>query len=164
MKVLLMRHGIAAQINELPAGSRSDDLRPLTQTGKERVTQCAAFYQKAFPEAAVILHSPLLRAIQTAELVAAKFPYIERLESTFLRPSTHPEDFLPIASSLRLPDNFIIVSHEPFLSNLAAFWTTGLNDSFTIFKESGALLLEAQEFEPRRAMISWMMAPDLITV
>ena len=66
MKLYVMRHGPAADLAE----SGSDDDRALTASGRERVRGVAKALVDAQEAPLRILTSPLVRAVQTAEIVA----------------------------------------------------------------------------------------------
>src|SRR5512138_3411329 len=67
MDIILMRHGRSA-----PRGSHEgpDDERPLTRDGSRRVKHALPGLHQAVPHIDRVVTSPLLRARQTAELVA----------------------------------------------------------------------------------------------
>jgi len=66
-----MRHGIAAELGE--GGVISDSERPLTPEGRARLEQAATGLRRLNPKYNLIFTSSLLRARQTAEVVAVAF-------------------------------------------------------------------------------------------
>src|SRR4051812_47187655 len=66
MKLYVMRHGPAA--DDSPSGRDAD--RALTAAGRERVAAVAKALVDAGEEPFAILSSPLVRAVETAEIVA----------------------------------------------------------------------------------------------
>ena len=66
MKLYVMRHGPAA--DDSPSGRDAD--RALTPAGRERVTLVAKALTEGGEEPFAILSSPLVRAVETAEIVA----------------------------------------------------------------------------------------------
>ena len=69
MNLYLLRHGIAA---ERGAGQSAGDAdRPLTTKGRRKLRRAAAAMRTMQLSFDVILSSPLVRARQTAELIAS---------------------------------------------------------------------------------------------
>ncbi len=64
MKLYFLRHGEA----DWPNWTGSDDERPLTDAGKKELRRVAKFLTQIGVAPSVILSSPLLRAVQTAEI------------------------------------------------------------------------------------------------
>ncbi|MBV8149574.1 MAG: histidine phosphatase family protein, partial [Candidatus Eremiobacteraeota bacterium] len=67
MIVYFVRHGAAVDAQEW---SGSDDNRPLTQKGRDRMERVGERLEDLEIEADAIVTSPLLRAKQTAEILA----------------------------------------------------------------------------------------------
>src|SRR6478736_9710352 len=67
MRLYVMRHGPA--VDDAPSGR--DDDRELTASGRRRVRAVAQALLEAGELPRVILSSPLVRALQTAEIVCA---------------------------------------------------------------------------------------------
>jgi phosphohistidine phosphatase len=116
VRIYLVRHGDA--IPEEDAGSDRD--RWLSARGREaaRVLGRLLREQAVAPDA--ILSSPLPRAVQTAELLAASLDYLGLVSSRrCLEPSAQPR---VAATAIReAGGSVLVVSHEPILSALGAF-------------------------------------------
>lgn len=114
MEIYFLRHG--------PAGSRAewsgdDDARPLTDEGKARMTREAAALQKLGVAPAVILTSPLARARQTAEIVAARLGSPDFVVcDERLSPGFGPHDLADILGDHRGVSSIMLVGHEPDFS------------------------------------------------
>lgn len=140
LDLLVVRHAIA----EDRAASGRDEDRALTGEGRERMQ--AAVRGLAALELRVerVLHSPWLRARQTAELLA---PLVEgrpplRACPQLAQPPDH--GLLALLDAPRLA----LVGHEPWLSQLVAWLTCGSRErgaAFEFRKGSVARL----EGEPR---------------
>ena len=83
MRIFLLRHGIAA--GHSAGGLRTDSERPLTEEGVEELREACDRYALHLPTPDRIVSSPLLRARQTAEIVARAVRYAGTIEhsSTF---------------------------------------------------------------------------------
>lgn len=118
-RLYLMRHGNALSPGE--AGVATDALRPLSDKGRRDVPRMAAELKRREGKPALILHSPLRRAAQTAQLAA------EALEGAL------PEAFTPLDNTLA-PDQVLehleqragkaaavlAIGHQPQLGEIAA--------------------------------------------
>lgn len=116
MRIYLVRHGDA--VPEEDAGSDRD--RWLSARGREaaRVLGRLLREQAVTPDA--ILTSPLPRAVQTAELIAASIDYLGTISSRrCFEPSAHPR--VAAQELLAAGGSVIVVSHEPAVSTLGAF-------------------------------------------
>lgn len=136
MKLYLMRHGEAE--NTWP-----DSERCLTDKGRERSAKVARILRSAGVEPGVkVVSSTLVRARQTADIVRRE------LNSTCgeliwegVTPSDPTE---PLALQLcTVPDDLVLVGHNPLFSMLAARLLTDDELGMGIaFKKSGCLCLE----------------------
>lgn len=116
MNLYLVRHGDA--VSEDDAGSDRD--RWLSARGREAVRILARLLreQQLAPDA--IVCSPLPRAAQTAELLAAGLDYLGVIESLrCLEPAAHPR--VAAAEVTNRGTSIVVVGHEPSLSALGAF-------------------------------------------
>ena len=116
MRIYLVRHGDA--VPEEEAGSDRD--RWLSPRGREaaRVLGRLLREQAIAPDA--VLCSPLPRAVQTAELIAASLDDLGTITSLrSLEPAAHPR----VASTaiMAAGASVLVVSHEPAISALGAF-------------------------------------------
>jgi len=110
MHLFLMRHGSA----EPSAGSDAD--RTLTDRGCTEVQAVAAALEKAGYRPGIIVHSPLVRARQSAELLSAWFGGLRCLERREVIEGG--QELLNVLGSLDLEDP-LVVGHEPGIPRLA---------------------------------------------
>jgi phosphohistidine phosphatase len=116
VRIYLVRHGDA--VPEEDAGSDRD--RWLSSRGREAARVLGRLLREQAVAPDVILSSPLPRAVQTAELLAASLDYLGTVTSLrCLEPAAQPR----VASSaiLSAGASVIVVSHEPAISALGAF-------------------------------------------
>ena len=71
MHLLVIRHAIAADRAGTGSRGQSDALRPLTGEGRRKMADGALGLRALVPTLDVMASSPLVRAQQTAEIVAA---------------------------------------------------------------------------------------------
>ena len=116
MRIYLVRHGDA--VPEENAGSDRD--RWLSPRGREAARILGRLLRETRVEPDVIVCSPLPRAVQTAELIAASVDYIGHIESwRCLEPSAQPR--VAANQLAALGTSVIVVGHEPSISALGAF-------------------------------------------
>ena len=73
MQVLVVRHAIAEQREEFAPTGKDDSQRPLTHDGRRKMRRGAVGLRAVVPAIDVLATSPLLRAVQTAEILAAVY-------------------------------------------------------------------------------------------
>jgi phosphohistidine phosphatase len=114
-----MRHGPAEEA--APSGVDAD--RALTSAGRDRVHNVAKELAAAGEEPLHIVTSPLVRAVQTAEIVAIVTKLSERGGSVEVRREVAPGgDSVKLAYRLAVEGakRVMLVGHEPDLSALLA--------------------------------------------
>ncbi len=116
MRIYLVRHGDA--VPEEDAGSDRD--RWLSPRGREAARILARLLREQAVAPDVILASPLPRAVQTAELLAAGLDYLGTVTSLrCLEPAAQPR--VAASAILSAGAAVIAVSHEPAISAIGAF-------------------------------------------
>jgi len=163
MDLIILRHAIAVD-RGLP-GYEDDSQRPLTPKGVARMRQIAKGLKGMHPKLDLILTSPFLRALQTAQIVAAEYKMEKLLHtSDALTPLQSPaaiireiNDMLPGLSSLML------VGHEPFLSTLTSVLLCGDESLRLVLKKGGVCKLSAEDLRYGRcATLEWLATPKLL--
>lgn len=135
MDLYVLRHGIAAErdVRRYP----DDDLRPLTGKGIARMRREAAGMRALGLTPDAIVSSPLLRAMQTAEIARDALGAALSV-SEALVPGAHPALLLAeLAGAYGDGDAALVVGHEPHLSRLVSFALTGSADQIVRLKKGG---------------------------
>lgn len=110
MQLLLMRHADT----QSGASYAQDELRPLTDHGRSVQATLAKFLHSRGIMADYILHSPRLRALQTAEIVAQGLQFPNQLiESQVLDGGFSVESLLTELEKYAAKPVVICVGHEP---------------------------------------------------
>ncbi|MFZ0334180.1 MAG: phosphoglycerate mutase family protein [Candidatus Acidiferrales bacterium] len=157
MKLHLFRHGIAID-REDPA-CPSDHDRFLTPKGIAK-TQAAAHGLRALGlKPNVIMTSPLLRAVQTAEIACEVLGYpVKKLrQSEALTADARPADLFEELSGLKA-EEVICVGHAPNLDEVIAF-AIGSHTAVTSLKKAGLGSLEIESFAPPHGVIVGIYSP-----
>jgi phosphohistidine phosphatase len=137
MKVLLVRHAIALD-RDTPG--ISDHLRPLTEEGADRFRKSARAIA-TLVTANAVLTSPLLRAKQTAEILARHWPGVSTQETESLGTGSR-ERFETALARLPRGSTVAAVGHEPSVSEWTAQWLGAKSAEAFAFKKGGVALIE----------------------
>jgi phosphohistidine phosphatase len=144
MDVLLMRHGEA--VGEAPG--LGDAGRFLTEKGRKITRRTARWLAKRPKRCpAVIWTSPLVRAVQTAEILAEVAGVRAGVQVVAeLSPGRDPKDLIALLRAEPHKGPLALVGHEPSLSLLAAA-LLGVS-TLPGFKKSGVVALTLEGEEP----------------
>ena len=163
MLLLVIRHAIAEDKERFASTGRSDDLRPLTAAGRSKMRRAARGLRAFARVPALLATSPLVRARETADIVAAELGVtrIETVES--LRPEKSYDELIACLAALRVPDEELLalVGHEPHLGGFVTWLMTGSDQSRIDLKKGAACLL-AFDGPPRAgdAILQWLATPS----
>ena len=169
MNLLVVRHAIAEDKERFAATGRSDDQRPLTEEGREKMRRVADGLKQVTRRAHHLASSPLVRARETAEIIAPalRAQRIELVEA--LRPDQPYEELLKWLRGRGMPNGYeaeddertvAIVGHEPHLSGLVTWLMTATKDSRIELKKGAACLLEFSGAPASgAATLCWSLTP-----
>src|SRR5262249_1167521 len=108
-----LRHGVAA---DRETWDLSDDERPLTEEGIQKMVQAAKGLKKWKFNPEILISSPLARALQPAQIVRTPLSLSGRIEvEEALRPGGSLAEFLKKIRK-RKEGSFLLVGHEPSMS------------------------------------------------
>jgi phosphohistidine phosphatase len=161
MNLYLLRHGIAAAKDD-PA-FESDSERPLTKKGLKKFRKAARGIERLGVSFDAILSSSLVRARQTADIVAeilGQESIVEEIPA--LAPDSSPEQLLSELSRLEGKEHLMLVGHEPFLGKLAGFLLMRRNDSDVQIplKKGGICRIEIDTVPPTQpGQMHWLLTP-----
>ena len=155
----MIRHAIAKEPAKWAETGRPDTLRPLTRRGRERMQEAARGLQRQLPSVDRLLTSPLTRAVQTAEIVAARYERLEPQVSEALSPGQPPAAMVEVLRGLDAA-TVAVVGHEPDLGVLVG-WLLAASDTLCVeLKKGAACLLELGDApQPGLAVLEWLLAP-----
>ncbi|MGM0593274.1 MAG: CHAD domain-containing protein [Pseudomonadota bacterium] len=159
-QLLILRHAIALDRDEAARQGLSDAERPLTPKGERRMAQVATSLQSQLERPALILNSPLLRARQTAELLARRYPGVRRQTCKALSPGTPPTELIDALAKYEYHGPLVLTGHEPDLSTLIALLVFGEECANIQLKKAGAALLTfTKPIDRGRATLEWLLLP-----
>jgi len=153
MQLFLVRHAIAAPSTP----ERPDATRPLTAAGRDKFVQAVRGARSLGWRFDHLYHSPLTRAVQTAELLAPLLTGPKAALPDLARPPD--EEMLAQIEGT----NVALVGHEPYLGALLAWLVTGdpgRGDRFC-FKKGGVALLTGEP-RPGAMMLHGLLTPKVL--
>jgi phosphohistidine phosphatase len=138
MEVILIRHAEAGErdATQYP----NDDLRPITTDGRRKQTAIARAMEKMGIEFGFLVTSPLVRAMQTAEVLADVFGFDETAQtSDALGHGCTPASLLKLLAKFPPDAAVALVGHEPALSKVAAALISPSGDADIRLRKSGVI-------------------------
>jgi len=145
----LVRHG------ETDPGNPA---HPLTENGKHNIEIISSFFKRVKVEAEEIWSSPLLRAKQTANILAQQLAIKEIVDKEILNPE---QPVAPVIRELNKTDGrIIIVGHLPLLQQIISSLLTETEDKeFIKFEPGTAAFLELGQ---HGWQLVWLVSPQAL--
>ena len=143
MLVYLMRHGIASPRGELGI---DDSVRPLTIEGADKVRRICRALKKLKVSIDEVWASSLLRARQTADIVAETFGLTQGVRN--VRELEPGGDLRALCEQLRGTHGLagvLLAGHEPDMSELASTLISGRSEIAIRFKKGGVACIELDD-------------------
>jgi phosphohistidine phosphatase len=162
MKLYIVRHAIA-----FPHGTPgiSDDDRPLTEEGIEKMRRNAAGLCALEYIPGLILSSPLPRARHTAEILSEAYgkKIDVKLSKGLVPAGERSELYSEIRREGKQADSLMLVGHQPSLGEIAGEIAFGGPEYFVELKKGGACLLELDDIRgiPKGRMLS-LLTPSIL--
>jgi phosphohistidine phosphatase len=160
MNLYLLRHGIA--VDHGSPYYPNDDDRPLTPEGQKKMLQSARGIKTLGLKFDLILSSPVLRARQTAEIVAGVLDAMNILSfSPHLSTSGDARQLVKQAAEQYADrKDILLAGHEPYLSGLASKLISGEQALAIEFKKGTLCLLQAETLSwGKCATLCWLLTP-----
>ncbi len=166
IRVYLVRHGIA--LDPADRGDLPDDDRPLTAKGRRRFRRTARAFARLGEPPEFIFTSPLIRAAQTAEILASALRQSEISVLEELRPGGSIGKLLiEVGRRVKDEQSAALVGHDPQMSQLvAALADVPRADQGRIDFRKGAIVrIDVGELPSARpAQPRWWMKPKSRTL
>ena len=153
-KIYLVRHGIAGDPD---AWKGPDDSRPLTGKGRRRFRETARAFVKLGDRVDLLCTSPLVRAVQTAEILADAIDLDEVYVLEEVRPDVPVQRLLERVAELDAK-RVALAGHDPQLSGVAA--ALGNVEPARIDFPKGAIIrFDGVDPKARKAEARWWLEP-----
>ncbi len=144
MKIFLIRHAIAEKSSL--EWQDQDDERPLTRAGIKAFRQAIKGIRKQGLTPQLLLTSPVLRALHTANWLMAglRQKNLVLRESDALRrdrPARLPDELLELSADAEV----VLIGHAPHLIRLASYLLSGHEELRLSLKKGGMLVLTIED-------------------
>ena len=114
-ELVLMRHGLALSATE--SGPRGDAGRELSPEGKIQIAVSSKRLKELGFSPGIIISSPFLRALETADIAAEYFPAAKRAIEPALVCAASTIDILnAITAAASAEPSVLVIGHQPTLS------------------------------------------------
>ena len=157
MLVYLVRHGIA--VDREDPDCPPDAERYLTKDGVKKARMVMEGLKDLGAKPSVILSSPLLRALQTAE-IAAKALHFEKdkiRKTDALLPEADPAMLTRELSRIHV-EQVLCTGHAPHMDEFISL-ATGTRRSFTALKKAGVACVEFEKVAPGAGVLTALFSP-----
>ena len=151
-----MRHGEAGRSSPSPGDSK----RSLTTEGKQEIMDLSNGLKSLEIKLDCIFSSPLLRAKQTAEIVAKSLKFKGKIEEIdALKPEGSRLEFYSILSRLKQDSVVLVVGHEPYLSEMISEAISQSGCRINL-KKSGLARMRILSTLPKiKGELRWLLTP-----
>ena len=160
MRLYIVRHGIA--IDREDPKSPADPERYLIEEGIKKSRQMAKGIAGMGATADLLVSSPYVRAMQTAEIFADAFDYPKQKirQSNALLPGADPGRLFQELAKQKGSESVFCFGHAPQLDRVIAE-ALGLKHQVTTLKKSGVALIELQGVTSPRGLLEWVAVPKM---
>jgi phosphohistidine phosphatase len=149
---------MAEEAEAFAATGKDDSLRPLTKAGKRKMKEVAAGLLEIVESLDVLAASPLVRAQQTAEIVAKAYGDIPVDTVQALSPGSDPSGLVDWLGEHASAELVAVVGHEPHLGMLVTWLMTEARESRVAVSKGGAALLEfSSRVTAGSATLQWLL-------
>ena len=163
MQLLVIRHGIAEDPSTVVAKGQDDSGPPLSKEGRQKIKGVTAGLRELVEEIDVIGASPLLRAQQTAQIVAKAYNDLPIATVDDLLPESDPPALMTWLRRHAALNVVAIVGHQPNLGRVVTWLMSGVKDSRVELSKGGTCLLEFPgTVSAGNGILQWLLTPSLL--
>ncbi len=161
MQLYIMRHAIAA-LREKWIGPDED--RPLTLSGRARMRQAARGLRALRIRFDLVVSSPLVRAVQTAEIVPRVLKQPPQIEiCPALAPGMVPDQLFQFLAGYPAAKRVLLVGHEPDLGNFALTLIGCAQPDCFPLRKGGVCRIDIDQVPPTGAgVLVWALTPRIM--
>jgi phosphohistidine phosphatase len=161
MEIYVVRHGIA--IDREDPKCPPDPERYLTEEGVEKTKRVAAAVAALGANPDLLLSSPYVRAMETAEIFASALDYSKQKirRTDLLLPGADPSLFFRELAKDKQTSTLFVFGHAPQLDDIIAA-ALGSKHHITSLKKAGVALLELKRVSPPNGQLVWLAPPKLL--
>jgi len=159
MDIYLIRHGIAQELGE--KNGFMDERRALTSDGRSKMREAARGMARLGIELDLLLTSPLVRAADTAEIVADALGLKKGdvRQTSALSPGAPPEQLFSEIKSAE-SSSIGLVGHQPDLGDFISRMVAGSGGLSIELRKGAVCLVNITETVPSpRGSLRWLLQP-----
>ena len=158
MELYIIRHAEAQQLGQ--KNNFTDEKRALTGDGRDRMREGTKGLRKLGVEPGLILTSPLIRAVETAEIVATGLGLHKKeiVQTNNLKPGASYEDLVVEIKKPSEIESIALVGHEPDLGLIiSAILNCGTGLAIDLKKGSVCCLNVTETVPVLLGSLVWLM-------
>src|ERR1700682_6572213 len=161
MDLYIVRHGIA--IDRDDPKCPPDPERYLTEEGIEKTEQVAKSVAALGASPDLLLSSPYVRAMQTAEIFAKALGYSKQKirRTDLLLPGAEPSLLFRELAKDKQASAVFLIGHAPHLDYRIAT-ALGSKKHLTALKKAGVAFVELKRLSPPIGVLMWLATPKLL--
>lgn len=160
MKLLIIRHAKAEERPTTGLFKKKDASRRLTDEGRKIMRKIAKALREIAPAIDMLVSSPLVRARETADIVADVFGLKNVSEQPLLAPDGDKQALINWLKEQPAEHTVAIVGHEPHLSSFASLLIGGKDEALLVLKKGASCLIEFNDIPaPGAGKLSWLLQP-----
>jgi phosphohistidine phosphatase len=157
MDLYFLRHGLAGHSSQWEG---DDWERPLTEEGRARLRQEGETMARLELVPALVLSSPLLRALETAQIVAQYLTNAPRVSvDKRLAPGFGPEQLAQILEAYAGSPSLMLVGHEPDFSATIGHL---IGEGRVVCKKGGLAWVELPDLRTLRGQLIALIPPTML--
>jgi phosphohistidine phosphatase len=161
MQLLVIRHGIAEDPSAVAATGQDDSGPPLSKEGRRMMKGVAAGLRELVDKVDIIGASPLLRAQQTAQIIAKAYNELQVATVKDLLPDSDPPALMTWLRRHATVKVVAIVGHEPNLGHVVTWLMAGVPASRVALTKGGTCLLEfSDSISAGNGTLQWLLTPS----
>ncbi len=153
MMIYIVRHAIAEDVSS----DGSDGKRALTAEGRKKMKEAASGFASLESEIGRVFSSPLVRAWQTAEIMAKELGK-EVEEMRELAPGHSPKQVLNRLTQME-DASIVLVGHQPDCSTLASYLLGNLDIEF---KKGAICKIQIDRMTTGSGALIWHLPPQAL--
>jgi phosphohistidine phosphatase len=150
MRLYIVRHG------EAERQITTDEARALTPRGRDEVDALWRGLADTGVRPSRLLSSPYVRARQTADIIASRYPGLARAELSLITPDGAPVRALAALAQMGAADGWTLVSHMPFVDLLCGALTDGQRYGFAV---GAVACVDVEALAAGCGRLLWLRAP-----
>ena len=161
MQLYIVRHGIAIDREDPKCPAEAE--RYLTEEGVEKTKQVAKGVAALGVTGDLLITSPYVRAVQTAEIFADALDYAKQKirRNEMLLPGSEPTLLFHELAREKQASAIFLFGHAPHLDSVIAT-ALGAKKHLASLKKAGVALIELKRISPPMGVLSWLATPKML--